>query len=497
MKTTGSDLSAEVDAILERAQDAAKAFATFDRSQVDRIVRAVANVAERNGRQLAEKAAIETGFGVFEHKVAKNDALSSGFIREYGDLDLVGHQADPNRKTLLYPVPAGVIFAVTPSTSPVANLYFKVLSCLLTRNAIVISPHPAAVQTSIEAARILSQAATEAGAPDGVVQILEHPSVPLIESVMADERVKLILATGGSAVVKAAYRSGTPAIGVGPGNAPVVVDESADVTKAARAIVESKSFDNGILCTAESVLIMVDSIADRMTEQLVHQGAHLCSPSETRSIRQYMYPGGKFNTKVVGRPAYEIAKNAGVHVPRDTKLLLTPIDEIVDAEPLTHEKLSPVLAVLKVSSFEDATAAAVALVENVGIGHSGVIHSENPQNVLDYSKRLPVHRIAANIGGSLGNAGIGTGLAVTMSIGTGFVGGSSLGENLAPEHLVQWKRTAYPLSDNFPDFGSMRPSVVGKSRIDSGAVLGDGGMREELRRLIVEELRGLIGQSHG
>ncbi|MGA9869978.1 MAG: aldehyde dehydrogenase family protein, partial [Rhodococcus sp. (in: high G+C Gram-positive bacteria)] len=294
--TTGSTLSAEVDAILGRAHQASKAFGVYDRSQIDRIVKAVADVAERNGRQLAEKAANETGFGVFEHKVAKNEALSAGFLREYGNLDYVSHQTDHTRKTLLYPVPAGVIFAVTPSTSPVANLYFKVLSCLLTRNAIVISPHPAAVQTSIEAARILSRAATDAGAPDGVIQILERPSVPLIESVMADDRVNLILATGGGAVVKAAYRSGTPAIGVGPGNAPVVVDESADVEKAARAIVESKSFDNSILCTAESVLIVCESNADRLTEQLVHQGAHLCSASETQLIRKYMYPSGKFNT---------------------------------------------------------------------------------------------------------------------------------------------------------------------------------------------------------
>jgi hypothetical protein len=187
-------------------------------------------------------------------------------------------------------------------------------------------------------------------------------------------------------------------------------------------------------------------------------------------------------------------------VPRDTKLLVTPIDRIEDGEPLTHEKLSPVLATITVPSFERAISAAVALVDIVGVGHSAVIHSNDPQNVLDFSDRLPVHRISVNIGGSLGNAGIGTGLAVTMSVGTGLMGGSSLGENLSPEHLVQWKRTAYPIDDPFPDFASIRPSqgvAAGSGSVGGESVLGDGELREELRRLIVEELRGLIGQSRG
>ena len=496
MRTPEFDRSPELDTVLDRARDAATAFEAYDRSQVDRIVRAVANVALQNARQLAEKAADETGFGVAEDKVAKNEAVSSGFVREYGDLDFVSHCADDEEKLLLSPKPAGVIFAVTPSTSPVANLYFKVLSSLLTRNAVVISPHPAAVQTSLEAAELLSRAATEAGAPEGAIQILNKPSVPLIEAAMGDARVNLILATGGSAVVRAAYRSGTPAIGVGPGNAAVVVDETADLERAADQISASKAFDNSVLCTAESVLIMVESIASRMGELLVRRGAHMCRPDETRRLRNYMYPKGKFNTEVVGRPAREIAKKAGITVAEGTQLLLAPIDSIRDDEPFTHEKLSPVLAVVTVSDFDQALSAAASLVDIVGVGHSAVIHSEDPQHVLDYSHRLPVHRVAVNIGGSLGNAGIGTGLPLTMSIGTGFAGGSSLGENLSPEHLVQWKRAAYPVGAVFPQFASLQPTRGDRPGV-SGVGLGDGAVREELRRLIVEELRGLIGQNHG
>lgn len=497
METTEFANSKLVDNILDRAQRAAKAFEVFDRSRVDEIVRAVAGAAATNGRQLADKAAKETGFGVFEDKVAKNEALSAGFVREYGDLDLVSHRLDDAKKQLLHPKPAGVVFAVTPSTSPVANLYFKVLSCLLTRNAVVISPHPAAVKTSIEAAHLLSQAASAAGAPEGAVQILEKPSVPLIETIMADDRVNLILATGGSAVVKSAYRSGTPAIGVGPGNAPVVVDETADLGEAAKAIIESKVFDNSILCTAESVLIQVQSVATRLKDQLVQQGAYFCRADETRLIREYMYPRGKFNTKVVGQSAFAIAERAGLRVPRETKLIVTPIDRIVGEESLTHEKLSPVLALVTVPNFDAAVDAAVDLIDIVGVGHSAVIHSTDSQHILDYSHRLPVHRISVNIGGSLGNAGIGTHLAVTMSVGTGFAGGSSLGDNLSPEHLVQWKRTAYPVDDVFPDFSLLRPSAPAVGAAEPGRVLNDGALREELRQLIVEELRGLIGHGNG
>ena len=495
VKSSKTVLPPAADVILDNARTAASQFQSFDRSQVDRIVRAVAEIASQNGRQLAQKAADETGFGVVEDKIAKNEAVSTGFLHEYGNLDYVSHRVDREKKMILDPVPAGVIFAVTPSTSPVANLYFKVLSSLQTRNAIVISPHPSAVKTSIEAAHILGRAAIAAGAPEGTIQILEEPSVPLIESVMGDSRVNLILATGGSAVVQAAYRSGTPAIGVGPGNAAVVVDETADLEQAAEQISASKAFDNSVLCTAESVLIVVESVATRLKELLIERGAYLCRPDEARRVRNFMYPNGKFNTKVVGRPAREIAKNAGVSVPERTTLLLVPIDGIHDDEPMTHEKLSPVLAVRTVSNFEHALSEAVALVDIVGIGHSAVIHSEDPQHVLDYSHSLQVHRVAVNIGGSLGNAGIGTGLPLTMSIGTGYIGGSSLGENLSPEHLVQWRRTAYPDHANFPDFDGLRPTRTSSS--GSSSVLGDGAVREELRRLIVEELRGLIGQSNG
>lgn len=503
--------------LLQRAQWAARTFAEYDRRRVEQIVHAVAKAAHDHARAFAEAAVRETGFGVVADKVLKNETYSRGFVDAYGELDLCSHRIDPATRMLLVPRPAGVVLALTPSTSPVAALYFKVLSALLTRNAIVVSPHPAAREVSVEAARLLGCVASEAGAPDGAVQVVEDPTVPLIEAMMADERVDLILATGGSPMVRAAYRSGTPAIGVGPGNPPVLVDGTADLERAAESIVASKAFDNSVLCTAESLLLMVEPIAARLTSLLRQKGAHLCSDVETAKVRDLAYPGGKFDPSVVGRTARELAERAGIAVPAQTKLLLTPIDHVVPEEPLTHEKLCPVLAVRVVPDVERGIREAKALLRIVGAGHSAVIHSAAPQNVLDFSLAMPVHRMTVNAPGSLGNAGIGTSLPMTMSVGTGFVGGSSSGDNLGPTQLVQWNRIAYPdeLAVPFPEFDTIEsrttfvrgervpaypiPSnaagstLAGSQALPIPADSGLDALREDLRRIVLEELRDLIG----
>jgi acyl-CoA reductase-like NAD-dependent aldehyde dehydrogenase len=486
---------------LERAEIAGRAFADYNREQVMRIVRAVAAAAEENAERLAQEAVRETGLGVVADKVTKNLAIARQFVSEYGHLDFCGHRVDVEAKVVSVPKPPGVVLAVIPSTSPVAALYFKVLCAMLTRNAVVVSPHPLAAQTGVEATRVLAAAATSAGAPADVIQVLPKPTIPLVEAMMADKRTKLVLATGGGPVVQAAYRSGTPAIGVGPGNPPVVVDETADLANAAASIVDSKVFDHSVLCTAESVLFQIGSVASTLQAHLEQNGAYVCSPAETQKIRSFMYPGGKFNTKVVGRSAADIARGASIRVPQTARILVTPIDRVAEDEPLTHEKLSPVLAMRTVSDFAQAIREARALVGIVGIGHSAVIHSQDPQRVLDFSTALPVHRITVNTAGSLGNAGIGTGLPITMSVGTGFVGGSSSAENLSPEHFVQWSRTAYSSNPSvpFPDFSHLQARVAASGRSLNGAT-GDISadqmqalIREDLRRIVLEELRDLIG----
>jgi acetaldehyde dehydrogenase / alcohol dehydrogenase len=498
--------------MLERARWAARAFATYDHASVARIVEAVASVAEANARHYAEWAVRETGFGVVEHKVVKNQLCSRGILDAYRDHDYVTPRIDTERKMVEVPRPAGVVLALTPSTNPVSTLYFKVLLALLTRNAVVISPHPLAQECCTDAARVLGEAALAAGAPDGVIQVVESPSIPLIDALMTDERTDVILATGGVAVVRAAYSSGNPAIGVGPGNVPVFVDATADLKRTAELLVTSKAFDNSVLCTNESVLVVEEVVADRLLREMGRHGAHLLDADDRDRVRETLFPDGRFDTSLVGKDAAVIAAKAGVRVPSRTRILLAPFDLAVDEEPLAHEKLCPVLGVVRVPSVQRGIRTAVALLRIGGAGHSAVIHSNDPRTVMDFAAAVRVLRVAVNVGGSTGSAGFGTGLAPSMTIGTGFVGRSSLGENLEPKHLVNFTRIAYsvdpaevlPAYDELVPWqapeGPVPPYPVASNLAPHGptpvqvpaAEANVGELREELRRLIVEELTTMI-----
>src|SRR6516225_2555166 len=334
-------------AMLQRAEWAARSFARYDKDSVDAIVRAAAAAGAAKAREYAEWAVRETGFGVVEHKVIKNVACSTGIADYYAGHDYVTPRLDPEAKIVEIPRPAGVVFALTPSTNPVASVFFKCLLALMTRSVVVVSPHPMAIQCCADAARTLAKAAVQAGAPDGVIQVVDEPSVPLIDALMTDERTSVIVATGGVPVVRASYSSGNPAIGVGPGNVPVLVDATADLAKAARRIVDSKSFDNSILCTSESVLIVEEQAATALLRQLKRAGAYLLEPAERDKISGLLFPGGRFDIRFVGKDATWIAAEAGIRVPASTRVLLAPFDLVVPEEPLAHEKLCPVLGLVR------------------------------------------------------------------------------------------------------------------------------------------------------
>ena len=513
--------------MLERARWASRAFSTYDRDSVMRIVEAVTRVAEERSAQYAEWAVRETGFGVVADKVVKNRLCSRGILDAYRDHDYVSPRPDPDGRRLVeVPRPAGVVLALTPSTNPVSTVYFKVILALMTRNAIVVSPHPFAKECCADACKALGEAAVAAGAPDGVVQVVEEPSVPLIEALMTDERTDVILATGGGAVVRAAYSSSNPAIGVGPGNVPVLVDASADLVRAAKKLVDSKAFDNSILCTNESVLIVEEPVADRFLAEMSRQGAHVLSDSDRDKVRDTVFPEGRFDTSLVGKDAVAIAAKAGVRVPPRTRILVAPFDLAVDEEPLAHEKLCPVLGVTRVPTAQRGIRTAAAVLRIGGAGHSAVIHSKDPRTVMDYTAAVNVLRVAVNEGGSAGSAGFATDLAPSMTIGTGFAGRSSLGENLQPKHLVNVARIAYSNdpSEVMPSFEGLTPfaaplaavpayplasnlaPVEIPTRTGAAAIRGamttsttttppgdaTNGLRDELRRLIIEELQSII-----
>jgi acetaldehyde dehydrogenase/alcohol dehydrogenase len=389
---------------------------------------------------------------------------------------------------------------------------------LMTRNSVVVAPHPRAKNCSADAARALAAAAVNAGAPDGIVQVIDEPSIPLIEALMADERTDVIVATGGTAVVRAAYSSGNPALGVGPGNVPVLVDSTADIAAAARRIVDSKAFDNSVLCTNESVLVAEESIAGALCAALTRNGAHVLDVDAARRLREFMFAGGHLNTDVVGRDAAWIATQAGLRVTPKTRVLVAPFEHVTGEEMLAHEKLSPVLGMTTVADADRGIRAARAVVRIGGAGHSAAIHSENPRTITDFAAQVPVLRVSVNVGNSTGSSGLETNLAPSMTIGTGFVGRSSVGENLQPQNLLNWTRIAYnsDVGVTMPNFSGITPwhtpggpvPEYPRASNDTGSapqpvrtshsVTGRpndpnlDSLRAELRALVVEELAQLM-----
>ena len=515
-------------AMLQRAQWAALAFSRYDKASVDRIVSAAARAGAAKAREYAEWAVSETGYGVVEHKVLKNLACSTGIVEAYRDHDYVSPRHDPTTKILEIPRPAGVVLALTPSTNPVATVFFKALLCLMTRSVVIVSPHPMAKGVCADAARTMAEAAVEAGAPDGVIQVVDEPSVPLINALMTDERTDVIVATGGTAVVRSAYSSGTPAIGVGPGNVPVLVDATADLALAAKRIVDSKSFDNSILCTNESVLICEQSVVDHLVRHLHREGAYLLADEERDRVRQLLFPNGSFDLRFVGKDAAHIAGEAGIRVGGNTRILLAPFDLVVPEQPFAHEKLCPVLGLVAVPNVSRGIDAARAVLRITGPGHSAAIHSTDPRTIMDFGAAVRVLRVVVNVGNSLGSSGMETNLAPTMTIGTGYFGRSSVAENLQPKHFVQWTQVAYnaEASEPFGNFAGLTPwehpqghvppyplaSKLGaEGPVPASAMLaaghfGDGagpadreqmspeseGLRGEIRRMVLEELSRIV-----
>jgi len=503
-------MQTQADMVLERARWASQVFQRYDRERTSAIAMAAASAAHAKAGEYGDWAVRETGFGVAEHKKIKNELSSVPLVEFYQDWDFVNPRLDERTGIVEIPKPAGVIFALVPSTNPIATVYFKVLSALMTRNAIVLCPHPAARECCIDAVATLSKAAEEAGAPEAIIQVITHPTIPLINQFMKSEKTDVILATGGTAMVRAAYSSSNPAIGVGPGNAPVFVDDTADLTAAARHIVASKGFDNSVLCTNESVLITLTAIADKLTRELAKAGAHICSQEETDILRSYLFHERGFNVEAVGRDAVWIAEQAGFKVPKKIRVLVAPIDLVGVGEDLSREKLCPVLALYVASGVKQAIMQARALLRLSGAGHSAAIHSTDTPTIIDYSAAVEVYRVVVNAPCSQGAAGFDTNLAPTFTIGTGFFGRSSVGENIGPQHLINWTRIAWHTQSDHTvsalDLAAMRhpgplpkapaDGVPGETRpkrsLSTTGDLPNGDLREQIRKIIVEELRGVL-----
>lgn len=440
---------AELDALVARVKAAQAEFATYTQEQVDKIFRAASLAANQARIPLAQQAVAESGMGIVEDKVIKNHFASEFIYNKYKDEKTCGVlEEDDNLGTMTIAEPVGIICGIVPTTNPTSTAIFKSLISLKTRNGIIFSPHPRAKNSTNDAAKLVLDAAVAAGAPKDIIGWIDEPSVELSNALMKHEGIALILATGGPGMVKAAYSSGKPAIGVGAGNVPVVIDETADIKRAVASILMSKTFDNGVVCASEQAAIVVDSVYDEVKARFASHKAYVLSKAEAEKVRKVLLINGALNAKIVGQPAAKIAEMAGVTVPADTKVLVGEgLGKVSHDDEFAHEKLSPTLGLFRADDFEDAVAQAVTMVEIGGIGHTSGLYTNqdvNADRIRYFGDKLKTARILINIPTTHGGIGdlYNFNVAPSLTLGCGSWGGNSISENVGPKHLINKKTVA-------------------------------------------------------
>ncbi len=445
MKYETIDNAKALEKALSELREAQSKFENYSQEQVDKIFLAAATKANMARIPLAKMAVEETGMGVVEDKVIKNNYAAEYIYNKYKDEKTCGvieYDKAFGYKKIAKPI--GVIAAVIPTTNPTSTAIFKTLLALKTRNAIIISPHPRAKKSTIEAAKIVLEAAVEAGAPEGIIRWIDAPSLELTNLVMSE--ADIILATGGPGMVKAAYSSGKPAIGVGAGNTPSIIDETADIVLAVNSIIHSKTFDNGMICASEQSVIVNKAIYDSVKKEFIKRGCYFLKGGETDKVRKTIIINGALNAKIVGQSAYTIAKLSGVEVPESTKILIGEVQSVDISEEFAHEKLSPVLAMYKANDFEDALSKAERLIADGGYGHTSSIYL-NPsesEKIAVFGERMKTCRSLINTPSSHGGIGdiYNFRLAPSLTLGCGSWGGNSVAENIGVKHLLNIKTVA-------------------------------------------------------
>ena len=435
-----------LEAALKRVRAAQKEFATFSQEQVDKIFLAAASAANKARIPLAKMAVEETGMGVVEDKVIKNHYAAEYIYNAYKNTKTCGViEEDKAYGIQKIAEPIGVVAAVIPTTNPTSTAIFKTLISLKTRNGIIISPHPRAKKSTIEAAKIVLEAAVEAGAPEGIIDWIDVPSLELTNLVMKE--ADIILATGGPGMVKAAYSSGKPALGVGAGNTPAIIDDTADILLAVNSIIHSKTFDNGMICASEQSVIVLDKVYKAVKKEFTDRGCYFLNPEETEKVRKTIIINGALNAKIVGQKAHTIAALAGVEVPETTKILIGEVESVDISEEFAHEKLSPVLAMYKAKNFDEALDKAERLIADGGYGHTSSVYLDavTEKEKLDkFAARMKTCRILVNTPSSQGGIGdlYNFKLAPSLTLGCGSWGGNSVSENVGVKHLINIKTVA-------------------------------------------------------
>ena len=431
---------------ITRVRKAQEEFSKFSQEKVDQIFKAAAIAANQARIPLAQMAVKETGMGVVEDKIIKNHYAAEYIYNKYKNEKTVGVVEEDNYygiKKVLEPI--GVIGAVIPTTNPTSTAIFKTLICLKTRNGIIISPHPRAKASTIAAAKVVLEAAVKAGAPEGIIGWIDVPSLELTNTLM--QSVDTILATGGPGMVKSAYSSGKPALGVGAGNTPAIIDESADIILAVNSIIHSKTFDNGMICASEQSVIVLDKVYDAVKAEFAKRGCYILNSEEIEKVRKTIIINGALNAKIVGQSAYNIAKLAGVEVPETAKILIGEVESVDLSEEFAHEKLSPLLAMYKAKDFEDALAKAKQLIADGGLGHTSSLYINTltqKEKIEEFYSNMKTCRVLINTPSSQGGIGdlYNFKLAPSLTLGCGSWGGNSVSENVGIKHLLNIKTVA-------------------------------------------------------
>ncbi len=450
MEIKDKDLASlqQVRNLLSNANEAKKEMAKMSQQQLDKIVKAISDSATENAEHLAKLAAEETGFGKWQDKKIKNLFASKTVYDAIKDLKTVGLiKTDEERGIREYACPVGVIGALIPSTNPTSTVIYKSLIAIKSGNPIIFSPHPKALNCILETIKVIYKAAVDAGLPGGGISCISIPTIQATDELMKHKYTNLILATGGPGMVKAAYSSGTPAIGVGAGNGPAFIDKTADVNMAVKRIIDSKTFDNGTICASEQSIVIEKAMEDTVLNALKKYGAYIMNDNESQKVAKILFKNGKMNAEIVGKPASYVAKMAGVAVPDNVSVLIAREVSVGLKAPYSQEKLTPVLALYVEETVEKAMNRCVDILRFEGVGHSFMMHCMDADLVDRFAKVIPASRIMVNSLGSLGGVGATTNLFPALTLGCGAEGGSSSSNNIGPLDLINIKRVAFGVRD--------------------------------------------------
>ena len=488
----------EVRDLIRDAKKAQEVFGTFDQHRVDQIVKAIAEACAANAERLARLAVEETGFGVWQDKVLKNLLGSTITYESIKDMKTIGVIHEDGAKGIMeVGVPMGVIAALIPSTNPTSTVMYKTLISLKAGNAIVISPHPGAKNCILETVSVIQEAARKAGAPEGLVGVIRLTTIEATDALLKDPNIGVILATGGEAMVHAAYSSGNPAIGVGPGNGPSFIERTANIPEAVRRIFDSKTFDNGTICASEQSIVTERCIEAQVVEEVKRQGGYFMDAAQSEKVARFILrDNGTMNPKIVGKSAQAIADMAGIQIPAGTRVLLSRQTEVSKKNPYTREKLCPLLAFFVEEGWQEACERSIQILQNEGAGHTMTIHSQDTDVIREFALKKPVSRLLVNTPGALGGVGGTTNLAPALTLGCGAVGGSATSDNITPMNLINIRRLACgvtELSDIRKKYNVPVPEQTPCCCTTESAVKTSGLTAEDVEaitRAVLAKLRG-------